>query len=394
MREFVLVAALLSTCLPVSAEESWRLFVADHTDPKVTAVDLGSGTIAGTFGLAGPASLYTTPSRRAVYAVQGSAGQVAAIASGITLEDHGDHGDLAVTAPELLGAVITGDRPVHFVEHGGELAVFFDGEGRARLLRESDWLDGDAAVREVITAAPHHGVAAPFGGHVLLSRPHAGDPSKLPVGIDVQDAAGNPVGDLHSCPDLHGEASSGDTLAIACGTGLLLARETSSGPEIEFLPYGAGLPEGKATTLLGGTGMQYWLGNWGADKVAIIDPSNDPAFRIVDLPSRRVHFALDSQQVKFAYVLTEDGDLHRIDVLSASIDRTVQVTEPYSMDGEWHLPRPRLAVAGGSIAVTDPLRGVVHILDSQSLALTGDIAIDGKPFGVVAVGGSGESHAH
>ena len=65
-----------------------------------------------------------------------------------------------------------------------------------------------------------------------------------------------------------------------------------TGPELQLLPYSASLPEGKSTTLLGGVAMQYWLGNYGADRVAIIDPSAAEPFRLVDLPSRRVHFAI------------------------------------------------------------------------------------------------------
>jgi hypothetical protein len=323
--------------------------------------------------------------------VQGEADTISAIASGIAREDHGDHGDLTVTAPRLLEAEVTGDKPVHFVEHDGSIALFFDGTGVARIVKESDWLAGTLAPRDISTAAPHHGVAAPFGEFVLASRPNSEDHKALPVGIDVIGPDGQPVGDFHACPDLHGEASSGDTLAVACAAGLLLATPGASGPEITLLPY-AGLPEGKSTTLLGGVGLQYWLGNFGTDKLVLIDPSAEKPFRLVDLPSRRVHFAVDPVAVKYAYIFTEDGDLHRLNVVSGEIDRTLSVTEPYSMDGEWSLPRPRIAVAGAEIAVTDPLRSVVHVVDAASFTLARDIPVAGAPYNIVAVGGSGESH--
>jgi zinc transport system substrate-binding protein len=42
----------------------------------------------------------------------------------------------------------------------------------------------------------------------------------------------------------------------------------------------------------------------------LIDPTaKDDAFRLIDLPMRRVHFAVDSVRPKFAYVFTEDGKL-------------------------------------------------------------------------------------
>ena len=396
LHQLILPAMALSFCVtPASAEEEatfWRLFVADHGKPLVTAIDLGTDQVSGSFELGSPASLYTTPSKAAVFAVQGEADRVSAIASGIALGDHGDHADLEIAAPKLLDAAVAGDKPVHLVEHHGDIALFFDGEGVARLVSERDWLAGSAATRDLKVAAPHHGVAAPLGDYTLISRPNAEDPKALPVGIDVYGADGATIGDLHACPDLHGEASSGDTLAIACAAGLLLVKQAKAGPELQLLPYPASLPEGKSTTLLGGVAMQYWLGNYGADRVAIIDPSAAAPFRLVDLPSRRVHFAIDPQRVKYAYIFTEDGALHRLDVVSGALDRTLPLTQPYSMDGEWSLPRPRLAVAGDHIAVTDPLAGAIHLVDAESFALVRDIAVAGVPYNIVAVGGSGLSH--
>lgn len=61
---------------------------------------------------------------------------------------------------------------------------------------------------------------------------------------------------------------------------------------------------------------------------------------------------------------------------------------------EWNLPRPRIAVAGEDIAVTDPLKGVIHIVHAEDFELETDIALEGKPFNIVAVGGLGEDHGH
>lgn len=388
--------AVSTLAMPAIAEEErteWRLFVADHGRPVVTVLDLATGGTLGAFEVAAPAALYTTPSKRAVYAVQAGANLVSAIATGLAVDDHGDHGDIEVVDPAILDATLAGERPVHFIEHDGEIAIFFDGEGVARVVNEDAFLDGDGVVAEYASGAPHHGVAAAFDGRLLISAPNPTDPSELPIGITVLDAAGQPVGELHACPNLHGEASSNHTLAIACESGLLLVNEGTDGPQITHLPYADSLPDGKSTTLLGGVGMQYWLGNYGADRVAIIDPSDtDAAFRLVDLPSRRVHFAIDPQNVKFAYILTEDGSLHQLNVLSGSITRSVQVTEAYSMDGEWSLPRPRIAVAGDVVAVTDPLKGLVHLIGTADLAETGQIAVEGMPYNIVAVGASGAVH--
>ena len=124
----------------------------------------------------------------------------------------------------------------------------------------------------------------------------------------------------------------------------------------------------------------------------VVDPSASEPFRLVDLPSRRVHFAIDPQRVKYAYVFTEDGALHRLDVVTGAIDKTLALTQPYSMDGEWSLPRPRIAVTGDHIAVTDPLAGLVHLVDAESFTLARDMAVSGTPYNIVAVGGSGHAH--
>lgn len=372
---------------------AWRLFVADHADPKVTAIDLGTDATLDTFPLQSPGVLYTTPSNQAVYAVEGAANRVSAIRTGIEVEDHGDHGDIHVTAPEAIAATVPGEKPVHFVEHHGQIALFYDGEGVARLVSEKDWLDGDdaLAVHDIDTGAPHHGVAIPWGDYAIATDFAPNGETTRPQGVFVYDAQNAKVGDLYECPLLHGEATSGNITVIACATGLLIA--TGSGaPSITHLPYPSTLPEGNVSTLLGGVGLQYFLGNYGPDKVVLIDPTEADAFRLIELPTRRVHFAVDPQQPKFAYIFTEDGKLHQLNVLSGKIVKSITLTEPYSMDGEWSLPRPRIAVAGDQIAVTDPLKGLVHIVDAKTFELDRDIPVAGLPYNIVAVGGSGATH--
>ncbi|OWK26083.1 hypothetical protein AJ87_48155 [Rhizobium yanglingense] len=138
--------------------------------------------------------------------------------------------------------------------------------------------------------------------------------------------------------------------------------------------------------------MQFFLGNYGEDKIALIDPDGTEPYRLVDLPTRRIDFALDPTRVKNAYVLTEDGQLHLIDILSGQITTSASVTEPYSKDGHWRDPRPRLAVAGDQIAITDPRHSVVRMIDIETMKEVRTLPVEGLPFGIVAVGGSGAVH--
>ncbi|MET3926506.1 zinc metallochaperone AztD [Devosia sp. 2618] len=389
LARILLAATALVT--PTFADDitTWRLFIADHADPTVIALDATTGENLATFPLTGPASLYAIDG--AVFAVQGAANQVAVINSGISVDDHGDHGDITITDPVLVGATLDGEKPAHVVEHGGKTALFFDGSGKINLFSSHDWAhDGKIEPVELDSGTPHHGVAVPWGDYTLSSAANADDEKKPRIGLKVLDSAGNQVGDIHACPDLHGEASSGNLVIIGCGDGVLIV-SGSGEPKIEKLPY-AGLPDGKSTTFLGGVGLQYFLGNYGADNVAIIDPAETTAFRLVDLPTRRVHFAVDPIRPKFAYVFTEDGKLNQLDVVSGKLVQSLSVTDPYSMDGEWSLPRPRIAVAGNVVAVTDPNAGKVHLIDIATFAKTGELPVDGAPYNIVAVGGSGTVH--
>lgn len=399
LRKFALASAMLAatalTAPSALADEkkAWRLFVADHTEAVVHAIDVAAGQKIDSFALKSPASLYVSESGRTVFAVQRGGNVVSAISSGISVDDHGDHGDLEVAAPRMLDFTLSGERPVHFVDYHGNIAVFFDGEGVARLFSERDATGTQPKIREVTTEAPHHGVAVSYGDHVVVSFPNKADPTKNPDGVKVLDASAAQVGPEYECPGLHGEASSGNMLAIACSSGLLIVKASSGVPAIEHIAYSDNLPRNtKVSTLLGGTGLQYFLGNFGPSAVVVIDPQDEEAFRLIELPMRRVHFAVDPIRVKFAYVFTEDGKLHQVNVLSARIAKSLQVTEPYSMDGHWSEPRPRIAVAGDEIFVTDPLRGVIHAIDAESFEASREIVTAGRPFGIVAVGGSGSVH--
>ncbi|MCS6758538.1 MAG: hypothetical protein MO852_05435 [Candidatus Devosia euplotis] len=182
--------------------------------------------------------LYRSESGETVYAIQGDADLITAIRTGIVFSDHGNHADIDVEDPALAGAEITGDYPVHFVEHDGHWTAFFDNEGLARVFDEHEALEGHVDFREVKSAAPHHGVVVPYGDFDLVSESHPEDPSNLPIGIKTLDRDGNAVGDVAECPDLHGEAASGNQLAFACATGLLVVTLGQGGaPDFEFVAY-------------------------------------------------------------------------------------------------------------------------------------------------------------
>lgn len=401
MKKFLLSTSAMALAAgalagPAIADEdvtAWRLFVADREAPAVTVVDAVEREVIGTFEVDFPAALHRTTSGETVFAVVGDQGSVSVISTGIAFHDHGDHADISLEDAALLDVTLTGDRPAHFVEFGGNIAQWFDGEDEARFFSERSVLAGDPDIRTVNVAAPHHGVAVPFDNHAVVTIPNPEDASQRPVGARVVDFEGNQVGGDVDCPGLHGSAGSGSLYALACDTGILLISRTGDAPEITHLAYSGDLPEGSSSTLIGGTGLQYFIGNYGADRIVIIDPAEEN-FQLVQLPTRRVHFATDPVRARFAYVFTEDGQLHRVDVLEGAITESLRLTGPYSMEGHWNDPRPRIAVAAGDIIVTDPAEGVLRVVDAASFEETGQIAVEGTPFNIVAVGGTGVVHGH
>ena len=393
-----LSASAPAIALADEGKDVWRLFVADHTQPVVRALDAGTGKEIGRFDVNGYAALSASDSGRTVFAIQGDVDRVHAISTGIALSDHGEHRDIEVSDPALLPSVITGRKPGHVVSHGDDVVVFYDRGGKADLISESALIKGEVAAAQIDTTAPHHGVAVPVGQRILVSVPNLEaevKPDELPPrrGLRVVDRDGKQVGDVATCTGLHGEAVSARIVAFGCEGGVLVARPGGiDGPKLEMLAYDATLPKGKVSTLLGGTAMQFFLGNYGEDKVVLIDPDSDNPYRLVELATRRVDFVLDPANAKYAYILTEDGKLHRLDVVKGEIAASETVTEPYSKDGHWRDPRPRLAVAGDRIAVTDPRHSLVRMIDSATLREASTIPVEGQPFAIVAVGGSGQTH--
>ena len=75
-----------------------------------------------------------------------------------------------------------------------------------------------------------------------------------------------------------------------------------------------------------------------------------------------------------------------------TIEESVRVTQAYSMDGHWRDPRPRIALAGDRLVLTDPLDASLRVVGLENFAEIARIPVDGMPYNVSAVGGSGLTH--
>lgn len=393
-----LATTALSTAIPSHADEEksvWRLFVADQADPLITVLELDSDA-RWQFATKGPSRLYPTTSGRAVVAVQSDDDVVAVLKSGIDIEQHGDHPDISVTEPAAIDAILEGPRPFHVITHGDEVTINFDKAGYVTFHDEHDILEGNVDGERFKQSRAHHGFAAPMGDVVLSSvassEPTEGDAAPPRVGIQAFTKDGAPIGEMQTCTDLHGEAFSGNYLLTGCKEGVVAVEDASDGPRFSMLPYPEEFPEGHTGTLLGARGIQMFLGNYGAEAVVVIDPTEAPYFTLVELPFRRVDFVLDPAKPQHAFILTEDGTLHRFNMLRGEIEASATVTEPYSMDGHWRDPRPRLAMAGERVVLTDPRQSVVRLVDAATLEEETAVPVEGLPYNVIAVGGGGLTH--
>lgn len=385
----------------------YRVFVGDHAAPRVTVIDLEDHDHeehgdhdhdeTWTFDTIGQVKLYGVANGAAVAAVQSDNDTVHFFTSGISFHDHGDHADIEVSAPAAIDTVLTGPRPFHLVDHGGSVIINYDRGGYAEILDGHQLAEGKVEVTRFPQSEPHHGFVARLGEHWLstVAPPAPADGGEAPPRLGLQEFTieGEPVGDLATCTAIHGEAFSGAYLAAGCREGVLTATTGPDGIVFNMLEYPAELPQGVTTgTILGSTGIQVFLGNYGPNGLVVIDPVDAPHFRYIELPFRRVDFVLDPANPAHGYVLTEDGTLHRVNLLEAALTGSAKVTEPYSMDGHWNDPRPRIAMAGDDIVMTDPNAGVLRIISAETLQEEDRIEVEGKPYNLAVVGGSGVTH--
>ena len=395
----VLTGAALAQDAPKDPEDVtlYRVFVGDHADAKVTAFDLDKPENRWSFETSGQNKLYGVNNGAAVVAVQSDSDTVHFFKSGIKLDSHGDHSDIEITDPAALEETLRGPRPFHLIDHHGKLAINFDRGGYAEIVVANELSHGELESRRIPQARAHHGFVAPLGKGwvttVASDAPVEGDAAPARLGLQAIAADGTPVGEVATCTGIHGEAFSGAYLAAGCKEGVLTAAPGRGGLKFAMLDYPADLPAGKTTgTLLGAKSMQAFLGNYGADGLVVIDPVDEPHFRHVALPFRRIDFALDPADARYGYVLTEDGTLHRLDMLGAALVEGAKVTEPYSMDGHWNDPRPRIAMAGDEIVISDPRAALVRRISKDTLEEIGTVAVEGMPYNIAVVGGSGKAH--
>ncbi|WP_372425532.1 hypothetical protein [Salinarimonas chemoclinalis] len=365
-----------------------RAFVADAIDGTVRAFDIESAEQIGTFTMDAPARLHRGATTGTIVASMPTGDAVAFIGTGVSLEDHGDHADLVLEAPTLLPARLTGGRPAHVNRDGSRIAVFFDDDGAAQLIGEAELTEADVAVETISAGVPHHGLAKPVGGLLAISVPAEGE--RLPVAVSLLGAEGAPLVRAE-CARLHGEGQSGSVLAFGCADAVAFVDTAASPPRAWRHAYAAE-PGGErmVRNIQGAVAFRSFLADFGPDGMVVVDPSAEDGFAFVQLPARRMHFALDADPGDTGWVVVEDGRLLKLNALTGAILGEVAVTDRYTM--EQGVVRPRISVAGGHVVVTDPAAGEIVVVDGATMAVERRIAVGGEPGDVVLVSASGAAH--
>lgn len=390
MRRFRLLSATLAALALSGAAQAQTLHavraaVTDHGRGTVSVLDLLTGEALNRFDTGSPGGLRHGAAPGQLSLAQGQAGRVDVIDLGLTVENHGDHNDLKLSAPRLIPRVAEGPKPSHVLGGDGRLASFFDGDGSVVVV-------GAGGTTSLRANVPHHGLAYPFrsaaGPRLMVS--HAAAMGARPGGVVLLDEAGKELARNNDCPMLHGEAISGRVIGLGCGDGVLLLNTRTE--EFRKVPYPAGTGSGRMVrNLIGGADFHLFVGDYGPDAVTILDPDAGK-FAVVELPARRLAFTLDPQRADTLFVLTEDGQLHRIDTLGGRIVSSAAAVQRYSLEGGSSVARPRLSAAGGVVAVTDPAQSRLLVLNATTLAQERTIAVEGAPLNVLAIAASGERH--
>ena len=396
MKPFLTLTTALALATPALAQDHdhdqrYRLVVADAAAAQVHVVDPGGDAVPVAFDIAAPARLYLGPDRRHVWAVQGGAGQVQLIDSGLVEEDHGDHSAVTLQPPALLPAAATGDRPVHFNMDGARVAIFWDGTGSASLHDAAAAAAGDLTpVAMIDTGVPHHGVAVPVGSFTITSV--APEVEGLPDALAVLGPDGAEVSRVE-CLNLHGEGKAGGFIAFGCEDGVAVFDTSTMPPAGRFVAYPGEVPaEGMIRQLLSPRDTLALVGNWGATHMVILDPSSETGdFTFAELPAPRMAWALDETGAE-GFAMLADGRLIRFSALTGrSLGEVAGVTGAYAMDRG--VVRPMMAVAGHRVAVSDPAAGQVVMVDTETMEVVARVDVGGQPQSLLLLAAEAE-HAH
>ncbi|TDT34040.1 zinc metallochaperone AztD [Naumannella halotolerans] len=310
--------------------------------------------------------------------------------TGVEVKGHGDHNHYYAGDAQLTDQVFTAPEPGHVVRHADKVALFSDGAGTVQVLDPHDVMEPPAA--PVWTAPqPHHGVAVPLAdGGLFVS---VGD-SEGRSGAAIVDAQGNQLAANDQCPDLHGEATSGNgTVLAGCTDGVLLWKDG------EFSKIDSPDSYGRIGNQAGSEESEVILGDYKTDpdaeleeptRISLVDTESEE-LQLVELGTSYSFRSLGRGPDGEALVLGTDGSLHVIDPDSGEVTERIAVTAPWSEPTDWQQPRPTLMVDEDIAYVTEPSTSTIHVVYLPQNKVVDSVELPQVPN---EISGVGEVHAH
>lgn len=287
--------------------------------------------------------------------------------SGVDVEPHGDHDHYFGEAPLLTDHVFTAPHAGHVTHHHGVTALFADGTGDITLFDPVELITDEVDEAVVTSESAHHGVAVQLADGLMFATVGTEDER---TGVRVFDAAGSEIARTDDCPGVHGETlaapdAAGDVVVAGCQDGAII---WSAGA---FTKVDSPDEYGRIGTLKGTETSTIVLGDYKVDpdvdlerptRVSLVDV-DEATMRFVELDSSYSWRSLTRDHDDNAIVLTTDGDLTVIDVITGDIITEIPVVTPWEEPLEWQQPRPAITIDGATAYVTDPATDTIHRVD-------------------------------
>lgn len=405
-------------------ESHGRLLVLNNTAPEIEVYNLEDNALVDAFGLSNSlSSVYASAGYRYAVLVDRNGDFVGFLDGGLWQEDHVDHLDDYEEAPVLLDYTLSGIRPTHVVNHEGQLAVFFDGDGATSSPASVLVLtDADIAAENPVPLSLEyninmHGAAEPRGEYLLASwrRDDAETTSSnpiLPDQIAVYHLHDNEYEQEQildvNCPDLHGAAQNESHIAFGCSDGALLVHEHEGEFEAEKIVNSNDVADGlRVGSIYAHESSEQFIALASAHGGAEVQWfSVDPAEGEME--------PIDWQPMENASVVGRGFSFEAEQFLILDSQGYLTVLEPHDHDGHTHwefgvrlditdedvsnMPEGAsfsltFAQNGHTAYVADPIAQHIVVVDLELMDVVGEIELDYTPSAITWLG-IVESHEH
>ena len=349
-----------------------RLLV--HTlDGTLRVYDAADGDLLAEFtGILPPGSATTRASAGGEFGfvIHAAEWETVVVDSGQVLDSHGNHYDLHLDAPRILGSVRTGARPTHYASAFGRSLVFNDQSGTVALFEEHSLRD-TLSFTELRTRVDH-GAPILTGEAVVVGYQNAGE-------IEVFGLDGTLLQRLPGGSRIHGQARIGRFLAFGAREGVVLLTRGGDGTYVsEIVPYPAETPEGGHTgTLVSHVLVPHFVGRIG-DALLRVDPVSKGA-SLHPIPGAFRSFTFD-RSGRHLIVLGADGTVYDVDPDTLDVRGSVQAISRSDN------PAPVLDAGYGVAWISDPQNSRVVFIDLDHLEVERVIELPSSGSGA-SVGG-------